>query len=444
MVEQSLDDVLRSQWLECALTEDARSRRRACPEAEQAEAKKGRGPMASQEPPELEASQHEPAPDESAPRHAVRKRADPPVVPLALPPRLAPLVAFWSKINNDWIFNLAGLLAYNFLLTLFPILLLLLGGVGVLLGSISHPAQQEFEAAIGALLPGQTGPAIVDGIVSHLTTSVSLLLLIGFFGAFLAGSHLFITLENCFGIIFRLRSRTLLQQNLMALGMLLLYLIFVPVVFLGSLLPPLLRNLLPHSGHGALAQAIITVAYPLDALLVTTLAVGLTYAFVPNRPRPWRTLRENWKGATVAAALLLLYQVFFPWYTTHFVHVGNYGSVGAFAIIILLFFYFLGVILLLGAEINSWLAGQRETASDLPGILHAVQAHRSLRGAAGPTAGMPPEEMQHHQLSRWSRRVATLWRRLQRTHLLQRVPSGSVDAPDGHERSAGDGGHSSQ
>ncbi len=50
-------------------------------------------------------------------------------------------------------------------------------------------------------------------------------------------------------------------------------------------------------------------------------------------------------------------------------------------------------ILLLGAEVNSWAAGQRATAADLPGMLHAVQAHRTLRGAAGPTAGLPQEEM---------------------------------------------------
>jgi hypothetical protein len=45
-------------------------------------------------------------------------------------------------------------------------------------------------------------------------------------------------------------------------------------------------------------------------------------------------------------------------------------------------------------------AGQRETASDVPGILHAVQAHRSTRDAAGPTAGEPQEEMQRHERAR--------------------------------------------
>jgi membrane protein len=337
-----------------------------------------------------------------------------------LPPQLAPLVAFWIKINNDWIFNLAGLLAYNFIMTIFPILLLLLGGVGAVLENISPAVEKQFEAAIAEFFPGQTGQAIVSGIVSNLKSSVSLLLLIGFVGAFLAGSHLFITLENCFGIIFRLRGRNFLRQNVMAIGMLLLYLIFIPVVFLGSLLPPLLRELLPQSRHSAAGQFIISAAYPVVALVVTSIAVGMMYTFVPNRPVHWHTLREIWKGAVTTGALVLVYQVFFPWYTSHFVHVDNYGSIGAFAIIILLFFYYLGVILLLGAEINSWAAGQRETASDLPGMLHAIQAHNSLHGAAGPTAGMPHEEMQQHGPTRLSRLVAALWARLQRTRLMQR------------------------
>jgi hypothetical protein len=76
---------------------------------------------------------------------------------------------------------------------------------------------------------------------------------------------------------------------------------------------------------------------------------------------------------------------------------GNYGAIAAFAVVTLVFFYYLAFILLLGAAVNSWVAGQRETATHVPGILHAVQAHGSTRGAAGPTAGQPQEEMQPHQ-----------------------------------------------
>lgn len=91
---------------------------------------------------------------------------------------------------------------------------------------------------------------------------------------------------------------------------------------------------------------------------------------------------------------------------------------------ILLFFYYVSVILLLGAAINSWAAGQRETAADIPGVLQAIQANRTLHGAAGPTAGEPQEELQLHRPSRlrtWAVTLADWWRRSLEKELGQAV-----------------------
>src|SRR6478672_3315160 len=64
------------------------------------------------------------------------------------------LVGFWTKINNDWIFNLAGLLAYNFLTALFALLLHLIAGFRVLLQIISPTAEQQLLQRVAAALPG--------------------------------------------------------------------------------------------------------------------------------------------------------------------------------------------------------------------------------------------------------------------------------------------------
>ena len=45
-------------------------------------------------------------------------------------------------------------------------------------------------------------------------------------------------------------------------------------------------------------------------------------------------------------------------------------------------------------------------------MLHAVQAHRTLRGAAGRTAGMPQEEMQRHSRARLWRYTEAVLRRV--------------------------------
>ena len=325
-------------------------------------------------------------------------------------------MGFWTKITNDWIFNLAGLLAYNLLMALFPLLLLVLAGFGVLLQAISPTTELQLQRALAGTLPGTTGIVLVQAATTHLKNSVGVLLIVGLIAAFLAGSHLFITLENCFGIIFRLRGRDPLRQNLMAFGMLVLYLVIVPVLFLVSITPAsLIRLITPRSG-GPLG------AFVSDGVRLATLFVGAVvffgaiYCFVPNRSPLWRGWRKNWVGTLVASMLLMLYEALFRVYERFLLHAGNYGAVAAFAIVIMFFLYYLAFILLVGAEVNSWLAGQRATATDLPGMLHAIQAHRTLRGAAGPTAGLPHEEMQRHFRARPVRYIEAALRRASLGH----------------------------
>jgi len=321
------------------------------------------------------------------------------------------LGGFWTKLNNDWIFNLAGLLAYNFLMALFPLLLLLLAACGLVLQVLSSGAELQLEHTLAAALPGTTGTVLVQGVAAHLKKSVGLLLAVGLVAACLAGSRLFVTLEGCFGIVFRLRGRDPLRQNRMAFGMLALYLLIVPVVFLISILPTGLVALVDPRGQSPLGLVLSGGARLLVWFAAALLFFGVTYAFVPNRRGHWRTWRRNWKGTVVAAVLLVLYEGLFRLYQQTLLHADNYGTIAAFALVILLFLYYLAFILLLGAEVNSWAAGQRATAADLPGVLHAVQAHRTLRGAAGPTAGMVHEEMQRHSRSRLVRYAEAVLRR---------------------------------
>ncbi len=305
------------------------------------------------------------------------------------------LLAFWKKINYDWIFNLAGLLAYNFLMALFPILLLLIAGFGIILNHTSPQTEQTLEQYLASALPQSVGNIIVQGVTTHLKHSVGPLLLVGIVTSLITGSRLFLTLENCFGIIFRLGGRTALRQNRMAFGMLLLYLVLLPVLFLISILPADIINLFDPHRQSAIGGPLLTASRILIGFLTAFVLFGATYMFVPHRLARWRSWQRNWQGALVAAVLLIGYELLFPLYEQLFLHPNNYGSVAGFAVVILLFFYYIAFILLLGAEVNSWVAGQRETAADLPTMLHAVQAHRSVQGAAGPTAGQPNEEMQH-------------------------------------------------
>jgi membrane protein len=311
--------------------------------------------------------------------------------------RVATVAAFWVKINNDWIFNLSGLLAYTFLFALFPILILVLAITGFVLSTIAPGTETLVTDNIARALPAGIGSVVVESVSARLKASAGWLLVVGLVTSLFAGSRLFITLENCFGIVFRLRSRDPIRQNRMAFALLLLYLVLVPLLLGTFLLPAGVEQLFDPAGRDTLGSVLVTATGVLIAFFSATLLFALTYALVPYRRRFWRSFGPNWRGAVVAAALLMLYELLFPLYTNLILNPANYGTVAAFAVVILIFFYYLAFILLLGAEINSWVAGQRETASDLPGVLHAVQAHDSTRGAAGPSAGEPQEEMQRHR-----------------------------------------------
>src|SRR5260370_9003613 len=166
---------------------------------------------------------------------------------------------------------------------------------------MSPGAQAQLQQSVVAALPGNTGTILVQSVAEHLKRSVGLLLVVGLVTSFIAGSRLFITLENCCGIVFRLRGRDPLHQNWMAGAMLLLYLVIVPVVFIASILPAGLIHVLDPQGRSPLGVFFSDGARLLVWLVAAVGFFGLTYTFLPPRPLPWRARRYNWRGEPLAA-----------------------------------------------------------------------------------------------------------------------------------------------
>lgn len=69
-------------------------------------------------------------------------------------------------------------------------------------------------------------------VAEDLTRTAGLTLLFALVSALFLGSRLFIVVEDCFGIIFGHAGRSPLRQNLMAAGMLVVYLVLLPLIFL--------------------------------------------------------------------------------------------------------------------------------------------------------------------------------------------------------------------
>lgn len=303
------------------------------------------------------------------------------------------LSTFWAKVNNDWVFNLASMLAYNLLMSIVPILAMLLSFFGFFLGGLAPGVRQEFINSVVNGLPQGAGKQFIGGALTQLSNSSGIFAVITVLVSIWFGSRLFITIESCFGVIYRLPTRAFVRQNIIAIGMLVIFAVLIPIMLVVSAAPSFLSTAIVDRllGNSIAERVWLAIAGIIAGWIVSAILFLAIYIVVPNRPA---RVRDAWLGAVVAGALLEIYMLAFPFYAAHFLHPQNYGSTAGFAVVILIFFYYFGFILLLGAEINSFRTGQRQTKTDLPGILYEAQVQKTASGAAGPTAGQPQENLQ--------------------------------------------------
>ena len=191
------------------------------------------------------------------------------------------------------------------------------------------------------------------------------LLALGLFFALFGASRLFIAIDKCFTIVYRLPERTFLRQNLLAFGMLFIFIILVIIMLAAGSAPSALMSIIPGGGgrFGAF------VAGMFSSLLIAFLLFEAIYWIVPNKKMSFRV---TWCGALVAACTLEVFIILFPLYVRRFM--GNYagkendqkfhfedtdsilhfqGQIG-FAVILLLFLYYFATIVILGAQINAF------------------------------------------------------------------------------------------
>jgi membrane protein len=283
-----------------------------------------------------------------------------------------PLLDFWNKFNNDWSWNLAAALAYNLLMAMFPFFTATLAILGLVLGGLS-PQQyntlvnhfiEAFPSATSAQISG-----ILHGASQELSKANGILWIITIGFAIYYGSRLFVLMENCFGIIYHIRPRKFIAQNVTAIGMLILFILLIPVSLGAGILSALAVSLLP----GQFSGIFVNIIQFLGGYLAAYLLFQANYIIIPNQKIRFR---KSWLGAATAALLLQLYVVFFPLYIEHFLS-GLAAAIGS-AVILLIFFYYFSMILILGAEINAFFAEGIMTTFDLVTIV-STKAEKEKR-----------------------------------------------------------------
>jgi len=255
---------------------------------------------------------------------------------------------FYVKAYEDNLTGLSGMVAYNLLLSVFPLALLALFIAGRVLesGELERSILQDLQQ----LFPSATDETLTRALdrIRNSSTSFGVVALVT---SIYFGSSFWGALDTAFCRIYHVRCRSWLEQKRFSLGML----VFVLLFMAATVAVPTLQSLLV-SGTNDLPLGLsevrgLTVGLTLAAgLLITFLILCLIYLTVPNRRIPWRAV---WPGALGATAAIGVVDYGFPFYLSNVTAIGRFGTTFVFVLIVLIWFYALASIILGGAVLNA-------------------------------------------------------------------------------------------
>ena len=292
------------------------------------------------------------------------------------------------KFGEDNGANQAVLIAWNMLGTIFPIALFLAAVLGVALNVFGLHEEAVYRNVF-AMIPDDHSRQDFVSAVKGVKQSSGLLFLVGLAAMLWSASSLFGAMEQAFDLLFHALPRPFLKQKLMAVAMMGLFTVLAGVAVASSTLLGLLKSIpdvpAPLS-RGLLAYFL----QPVVGVAAGFLLFGTMYYVVPNRRQRFS---EVWPGALLAGIGFEALSLAFPLYLSLNKGINQYGKAFALLFILLAYFYFLGLITILGAELNS--------------LLHPVPVSRPDRALAlSPAAA--PERPEPRDVPRRARRVPSL------------------------------------
>src|SRR6267378_3551300 len=271
------------------------------------------------------------------------------------------------KFLEDQAPNWAVLIAWNALFAMFPIVIFAASLLGIVLQLFGQANLTVYSTIFTAVPDSQ---ALLDA-VSTVKSQSGVLFIVGLVGLLWGGSALFGVMEQAFAVIYHTKPRDFVRQRLIAFGMVFLFTVLVGVAVATSALLPALKHIpnIPEFLYSGVAAFILQVAVGITAGF---LLFGSMYYVIPNRKQQFRKVLP---GALVAGLLFELITLLFPLYLSINNGINQYGKTFGLFFLLMTFFFFLGLITMIGVEVNSVIY---PVPIDLPGKdAHAVAAPES-------------------------------------------------------------------
>ncbi len=262
-----------------------------------------------------------------------------------------------SNYLDDDVDGLAGMLAYNALFSIVPIL----AAVSLIIGMIvQSPAfREDVSALFTEEMPGSLADPVVETVdtgANHRESGG----LITFIALLYGGSRLYSALDRAFATVYNAPRRGYVQRKLFAL-------LIAPVFAIGLVLSTaasatatgfLSTSLQRYVDLDFQAQDFLTVY--LVAFLLGFVMSLVAYAVIPVDGSGWR---GSIPGALVAGLMFVLLSQLYPLYISVTGGYNVYGAVFGLVLLFMFWLYLAAQIIVIGAEVNAVTSGARERNS---------------------------------------------------------------------------------
>ena len=258
------------------------------------------------------------------------------------------LRAFWHRAYEENITGLAGMVAYNLVLALFPFALLVLFVFGKVLQSTD--VEMSVLDDLQRLFPAVEQDSLQNAL-DRIRDSSTTIGVVAAIGALWIGTSFWGAMDTAFCRIYHVECRKWLEQKRFALVML----VGLTLLLAASVVIPTLEAVIISSaddlpfGLGDI-QGLASVLLLFAALVVTFSVTASIYYFVPKGHVPWRGV---WPGALFFTGTIGIANAVFPFYLTEISNVDRVGGAIGFVLVTLLWFYLVSLALMAGAVINA-------------------------------------------------------------------------------------------
>jgi len=243
----------------------------------------------------------------------------------------------------------AAAMAYYFLFAMFPFFLFLT----TLIGLLPVPDLLEYLLSRAAtMLPGEAFTLIQDNIKALFMNKKEGLLSIGIVLALWASSNAIVSVMDAMNKLYDVEEgRPFWKVRLVAIGLViglsLLVLLAMVLLMFGTKIGNYIADLIHFGQLFLVAWHLVLIPV---ILFLLALAIALVYYYTPDVEQTWVWISP---GAVVAIPLWIIMSLLFSFYINNFgSYDKTYGSIGA-VIVLLLWLYLSGFIILVGAVINS-------------------------------------------------------------------------------------------